>query len=112
VSTLQVQRQDLDDGFLVALTGEIDFSNSPKVRVEVQKALSTRPARLVLDLSAVPYMDSSGVATLVEALQGQRQHGGKLVLCRMQPRVRGIFDIARLDSVFTIVEDSEAALAV
>ena len=73
--------------------------------------LKNKPAKLVLDLSGVPYMDSSGVATLVEALQTQRKAGNKLVLCSLQPKVRGIFEIARLNMVFDIVSDSAAAKA-
>ena len=65
--------------------------------------------RLVIDLSAVPFMDSSGVATLVEALQVQRRGSNKLVLCGLQPKVRSIFEIARLDMVFAIADDASAA---
>jgi anti-sigma B factor antagonist len=71
--------------------------------------LDAKPARLVLDLSRVPFMDSSGVATLIEALQLQRRAGSKLVLHGLQPKVRGIFEIARLDTVFTIVDGADAA---
>ena len=54
-------------------------------------------------------MDSSGVATLVEALQVQRRKGRKLVLCGLQAKVRSIFEISRLDRVFQITEDAAAA---
>lgn len=101
--------EQLDDGALVRVHGEIDFSRSPELRVELLKVLASKPARLVIDLAAVPYMDSSGVATLVEALQVQRNAKGKLVLCNLQPKVKGIFEISRLDMVFTIAESAEAA---
>ena len=67
-------------------------------------------SRLVVDLSGVSYMDSSGVATLVEAMQVQRQKDNKLVLCALQPRVKGIFQISRLDTMFTIADDRETAV--
>jgi anti-sigma B factor antagonist len=102
--------ETLEDGQLVRLRGDIDFSRSPTLRVELMQLLNGRPARLVIDLSDVPYMDSSGVATLVEALQVQRKANAKLVLCNLQDKVRGIFEIARLDMVFTIAEDERAAV--
>jgi anti-sigma B factor antagonist len=55
-------------------------------------------------------MDSSGVATLVEAMQVARKQGGRLVLCGLQEKVRSIFEIARLDMVFTIVGSRNEAL--
>ncbi|MHC4429252.1 MAG: STAS domain-containing protein, partial [Planctomycetota bacterium] len=67
------------------------------------------PARLVIDLSGVPYMDSSGVATLVEAMQIARRTGSKLVLAALQEKVRSIFEIARLDMVFSIVNSVDDA---
>ncbi len=101
--------QTLDDGICLALGGEIDLSQSPAVRSALMRHIQRKPARLVVDLSNVPYMDSSGVATLVEALQKQRAHGGLMILCQLQPKVRSIFEIARLDQVFTIVDDREKA---
>jgi anti-sigma B factor antagonist len=98
-------QEKLADGVCVALAGEVDLSRSPELRSALLELVKTRPVRLVVDLSGVPYMDSSGVATLVEALQQQRRHQGKMVLCGLQPKVRSIFEIARLDMVFTIVED-------
>ena len=55
-------------------------------------------------------MDSSGVATLVEAMQLSRKQNASLVLFSMQDKVRSIFEIARLDRVFTIVPLEDDAL--
>lgn len=81
------------------------------MRAQVAEAMKQAPRRLVIDLSGVPYMDSSGVATLVEALQAARKSGAKLVLCGLTPRVRSILEISRLDTVFSIVADRAAAAA-
>ena len=101
--------EPLPDGVMMALQGDVDLSRSPALRLELLNALDGKPKRLLVDLAEVSYMDSSGVATLVEALQHQRRSGGQMILCAMQPRVRSIFEIARLDSVFTIVDDTEQA---
>ena len=104
------ERQPIDDGVVVYLEGDIEFSRSPILRTELIALLNQeQPKRLVIDMSAVPYMDSSGVATFVEALQAQRQTGSKLVLCCLQQKVYSMFQIASLDSLFTIVDDLESA---
>jgi anti-sigma B factor antagonist len=104
-----VATENLSDGVYVSLAGEIDLSRSPEVRVGLLQLTAGKPQRVVVDLSGVPYMDSSGVATLVEAMQQQRKHQGKIILCGLQPKVRSIFEIARLDMIFTIVEDADSA---
>lgn len=103
--------EQVDQGKYVVLTGEIDLSRSPALRQELLAIAKNQSGRLILDLSHVPYMDSSGVATLVETLQQLRKAGGRLVLCGLQPKVRSIFEIARLDMVFTIVDDKQTAMA-
>jgi anti-sigma B factor antagonist len=90
--------------------GDIDLSRSPVLRESLRRAHADRPSRLVIDLSMVEYMDSSGVATLVEALQHSRKNSTALVLCGMRDKVRSIFEIARLDTVFTIASSLDAAI--
>lgn len=99
----------IEDGTLLALSGNVDFGNAAQLHVQLKEQLANRPPRLILDLDQVAYMDSSGVATLVQALQEQTKRGAKLVLCNVRERVRGILHIARLDEIFTIVADTEAA---
>jgi anti-sigma B factor antagonist len=79
------------------------------LRTSLRQAQTSKPQRLVIDLANVDYMDSSGVATLVEALQIARRNNTKMVLCGMKDRVRSIFEIARLDTVFTIVNTRDLA---
>jgi anti-sigma B factor antagonist len=95
------------DGAILCPVGEIDLGRAPAFREHIFSAQQKKPRRLIVDLGQVPYMDSSGVATLVEAMQTARRSGSKLVLCNMQARVRSIFEIARLDSVFIIVASAE-----
>lgn len=109
---ITTERTSLPDGVLLSVSGEIDFSRSPTLRNELIAVLNTKPQRLVINLSGVPYMDSSGVAALVETLRTQREASRKLVICGMQPKVRGIFEIAKLHTVFIIVGDIEAAKTV
>ena len=99
------------DTTVIAPVGDVDLSTSRELQHAIREAMDAQPDRLVVDLGAVPYMDSSGVATLVEAMQIVRKASSTLVLCAMQDKVRSIFEIARLDRVFTIVPDLDAAKA-
>lgn len=108
-SSLVVQIQTKDGVQYVLPKGDVDMTASPTLRTELKKAQSSRPQRLIIDLTGVPYMDSSGVATLVEAMQIARKNSTRMVLCGMTDKVRSIFEIARLDTVFVIAETAEAA---
>jgi anti-sigma B factor antagonist len=108
---LVVRTETRGGALVLSPTGDIDLTASPQLREELRKAQIGRPVRLVVDLASVPYMDSSGVATLVQALQVARRNSTKMVLCGLTDRVRSIFEIARLDTVFTIVPDTETAIS-
>jgi anti-sigma B factor antagonist len=103
----------LDKTCLIAVVrGEIDLHNSPKLRIRLLHLMEeSNPTKLILNLADVPYMDSSGVAVLVEMLRRLRKTQGAVVLACLQPRVRGILEIAQLTTVFPIVPDEAAALA-
>ena len=99
------------DAVVVAVRGEIDLHNSPQLRGDLLDLINRHaPARLVLNLAEVPYMDSSAVAVLVESLQKIRKTGGRVYLTSLQPRVKGLLEIARLGTIFVIVNDEAEAL--
>lgn len=107
---LEISVETVGDAQVLSPRGEIDMARSPVLRKAIGDAMKVRPARVLLDLSAVPYMDSSGLATLVEALQNARKAQLGLLLCGLTPRVRSILEIARLNSVFTLHDTRDAAL--
>ena len=106
---LEVREETTDDGTVLIPVGDIDLSRAPALRQHLSRVLGGGADRIIIDLSEVPYMDSSGVATFVEAMQLARKRGSKLILCGLQERVRGIFEIARLDMVFTIFASRDEA---
>ncbi len=101
-SGIKVKSETRDGATIIAPEGDVDLSRSPVLRTALREAQTGRPKRLIIELGLVDYMDSSGVATLVEALQIARRNNTRMVLCGMKDRVRSIFEIARLDTVFTI----------
>lgn len=96
---------------VLPLEGEIDLHVSPGIAASLKAMTETKPPQLVVDLSRVNYIDSSGLAVLIEAMQNVTAYGGKFALAGLQEGVRPIFEIARLDQVFRIFPDVDAALA-
>jgi len=100
------------DAVVASVRGEIDLHNSPELRTELFDLLARySPRKLILNLAQVPYMDSSAIAVLVESLQKVRKTGGRIFLTNLQPRVRGLLEIAKLNSIFGMVADEAEALA-
>lgn len=108
---LHVRVEDRDGAAVVVPVGEIDLSCSPDLRVALQQALLTNPTALLVDMTGVPSIDSSGVATFIEAMRETQSRKISLVLCALVPRVLAVFEIARLDRVFSIQADLDTALA-
>ncbi len=98
------------DALVASISGEIDLSNSPILRSSLMGLIAQHaPKRLVLNLRQVAYMDSSAIAVLVETV---RKIGkpGQVSLTDLQPRVKGLLEIARLDTIFRIAGTEQEAL--
>lgn len=96
---------------VLPLEGEIDLHVSPEVAKSLNLMIANKPKYLVVDLTKVTYLDSSGLAVLIEGMQSVREYGGRFGLAGVQEDVKHVFDIARLDQVFDIYPDVDAALA-
>jgi anti-sigma B factor antagonist len=95
---------------VVGLEGDIDLEHAPAVRKLLLDAVA-RGKQVIVDLARVTYIDSSGVANLVEALQAANRQRSKLRLAAVGAQVRRVLTLARLDKVFTIHDDLAAALS-
>ncbi len=94
---------------LLVLEGEIDLHESPRVKEKLNPLIEQKHPRVLIDMTAVSYIDSSGIAVLIDAMQRLRAQGGQLALFGIQESVRNVFEIARLDQVFNIYADKAAA---
>jgi anti-sigma B factor antagonist len=91
-----------DPANFLPLEGEIDLHVSPRVEIALARMIKNRPDQIVVDLSGVTFIDSSGLAALVHAKQGANAYGGQLTLSGINDSVRPIFEMARLDQFFVI----------
>ncbi len=84
----------------VAIHGRITIENSGEMRTALANALRAKPASLSVDLSGVSYIDTSGLATLVEAARIARKQGTRLILSGIHDQPRYLFEITHLDRLF------------
>jgi anti-sigma B factor antagonist len=96
---------------VLPLEGDIDLHVSPVVTESLNAMIKKKPERIVIDLSRTTYIDSAGMAALILALQEVEAYGGQFFLSGLQETIRSIFETSRLDGVFRIFPDVDAALA-
>lgn len=96
---------------VVDVMGDVDLYNSPEVRKAVMEAVRAEGVqRVVMNLKGVRYIDSSGVASLVEGLKTSRGLGVKFVLYGLSSAAREVLELSRLIQVFEVAENEEQAL--
>src|ERR1700747_73957 len=96
---------------VLPLEGDIDLHVSPVITETLDAMIKKKPERIVIDLSRATYIDSAGVAALMLAKQEVEAYGGKFFLSGLQETLRLIFETSRLDRIFRIFPDVDAALA-
>lgn len=100
---LDVEKHEQDAYAIIKVRGDVDLYSSPDLRVLLVKTIpKTHCETIAVDLSGVSYMDSSGVATLVEGLQRCAKQKKKFCLVAPSEPVQKVLHLARLDSVFDI----------
>jgi anti-sigma B factor antagonist len=103
--------QSLDGSVeLVAVSGELDMSNSSELRRRVERAVRAGRDRVVIDLGGLTHMDSSGLAALIDSHQLAEARGGRLALVISSESVRRTVEVRGLDRLFTIVATREEAV--
>ena len=94
------------------ITGDIDLAHSPVVRKALlQEIKEKKTPKVYLNLEKVRYIDSSGIASLVEGLKASRDQGSRLVLYGLSKSVREVMELSRLQKIFEIHENEAQATA-
>jgi anti-sigma B factor antagonist len=107
---MQIDIEEKSGISIFRMAGDIDINSSPEVKKSFDRAVSEKKEKIVINLKDVGYVDSSGLATLVEVLKNLRTYGGKLKLSNLSPKVMGLFEITKLDKLFDIVDEEDKAL--
>ena len=109
---MQISARRHDKTTIFDLSGDIDFANSPEVRQSMLREIQeSRASRVVVNLSQVRYIDSSGVASLVEGLKASRDLGSRFLLFGLSTSAREVLQLSRLIKVFEVYDSEEQAMA-
>ncbi|MFQ6110621.1 MAG: STAS domain-containing protein [Nitrospinota bacterium] len=107
---MEIRQREEDRASIIEVSGEVDLYSSPRMRDALLKLIKARAKAIIINLGGVSYMDSSGIATLVEGLQRCREYGGSFRLVGLKPDVMQVFRLARLTDAFEIYGDEAEAL--
>ena len=95
---------------LITVTGRIDSSNASELEDAFSNFADDGRYQLVVDLSGIEYMSSAGLRALVAALRENKKHGGDLRIANPSERMTEVLDLAGLNTVFSVYEDSTSAV--
>jgi anti-sigma B factor antagonist len=109
---VQISARHLDKITIFDISGDIDLSTSPELRKPLLRELrELRTPRVILNLRAVRYIDSSGVASLVEGLKASRDVGSRFILFGLNTTIREVLQLSKLVRIFEICDNEEQAVA-
>lgn len=109
---MNISLRQVNQTTILDVSGNIDMANSPTVRKALLHEIREgRAPRVLVNLSGVAYIDSSGVASLVEGLKASRELGSRLVLFGLNESAREVLKISRLLKLFEVYDDEQQAIA-
>jgi anti-sigma B factor antagonist len=109
MALLEVTAHERGDATVIALAGELDISSAGRVEQELARAEARQPSVVVLDLSGLAFMDSTGLRIVVGADARARERGGRLTVVRGPEPVHRVFRITRLDERLTMADSADEA---
>ena len=107
---MKIREEKRNDVVMCILEGEINLNNSPQLRQAFDNIIKRNEKKVVVDFSSVSYIDSSGLATLIEMFQRLKKIGGQLRFSNIEQKIKNIFEITKLHKLFEIFDTQEMAL--
>ena len=109
---MQISARRVETTTIFDIVGDIDLANSPQIRKAVLHEIrEERTPKVVMNLTKVRYIDSSGVASLVEGLKASRDAGSRFILFGLSPAAREVLQLSRLLKIFEVYDNEEQFLA-
>jgi anti-sigma B factor antagonist len=108
VEILDVNTEDRDGHVHMALVGELDLSSVAKVQEALRRVEAAAPPTLVVDLSKLSFLDSTGLRCIVTADERARDEGRRVIIVRGPDAVQRVFAITRLEERLEMVDDAGA----
>ncbi|MEW6170868.1 MAG: STAS domain-containing protein [Candidatus Omnitrophota bacterium] len=107
---MKIAQENKNDVVICKIDGEINISTSPELRKFFDNLVQNKTKKIILDFTSLSYIDSSGLATLIELLQRIKKIDGKFYICNMSDKIKNIFEITKLHKLFEVFENQELAL--
>ena len=109
---MEIKVEKVNDIVLVAVAGELNMDNSNRLREAFKKLLKESNDKILLDLEKLSFMDSSGIATIIELFQDLKKVNGRMCLCCVNKKIIGVFEITKVHKLFSIFDSRDAALTI
>jgi anti-sigma B factor antagonist len=107
---MEITETKINDIYLLELSGRIDATCSEQLKDAVSAMIDAQKIKILIDLNAVDFIDSSGLGILVACLRSAIKAGGRLKITSLQNSPKKLFEVTRLDRVFDIFEDRDSAI--
>jgi anti-sigma B factor antagonist len=107
---VKIREEKSNDVVMCILEGDININNSPELRKIFDGIIKRNEKKVLVDFSGVTYIDSSGLATLIEMFQRLKKIDGALRFCNMNQKVKNVFEVTRLHKLFEIFDTKDMAL--
>jgi anti-sigma B factor antagonist len=110
VTMVEISTESFKRADLITVSGRIDSSNASELDSALSDVTDNGRHNIVLDLSGIDYMSSAGLRAIVGSYRECRSHGGDVRIANPSERMAEVFDLAGLTAIFTIYDDSTAAV--
>ena len=107
---MQIKQEKKNDIIVCYIEGDVDINTSPQIKKTIDKLIGRKEPKIIINFKNVSYVDSSGLATLVEILKNLKSYGGRLKLTNLSTKIKSLFEITKLEKLFEIIADEEEAI--
>jgi anti-sigma B factor antagonist len=104
---MEITREEREGAVVVKLKGEVDMRSSPELRAALVALTKQKTPTVVVSLAEASYVDSSGIATLIECLKNVHHYQGRFLLVGVNDDIYPVFELAHLTQVFEMRRDTK-----
>jgi len=108
---MKIIKSEVEGVTIIGVDGEIDLNSSPELHDFFNKLVADGAQKVIIDFEKISYIDSSGLATIISAMQELKKNEGKLSLASVSEKIRNILEVTKLDKIFSIYATQEDAIA-